>query len=186
MLAIALKEWSIVCDLLLDGQLALLLRKGGIAESGGPGVFELQHRRFVLFPSWAHQKPQMIKSPYRPRVQVLDEPDQITFRGLGDAAKIWRVTSRQAFDGLDDLHCWTPQQIDLRFSYKPQRALYLLAVRVYRLAEAKTVENDRQYAGCRSWVPLKDSDQVNETGAIPVLDDAVFEAIVARVDQVIG
>ena len=45
MLDIALKEWAVVCNLLLEGRLAVLLRKGGIAETGGAGVFELEHTR---------------------------------------------------------------------------------------------------------------------------------------------
>src|SRR5690606_1462050 len=116
MLSIALKEWSIVCDLLLEGSLAILSRKGGIHESGGPGVFELEHPRFVLFPSWAHQRPGMMKPPYRDRVNVLTaEPQRLTFHGLGEVSHIWHVPSRGAFDQLDDLHCWTREQIDMRF-----------------------------------------------------------------------
>ena len=113
MLNTALKEWAIICDLLLEGRLAILLRKGGIHEASGPGRFELEHPRFLLFPSWAHQKPEMIKPAYRNRVQVLDEPATITMAGWAEAAKIWRVPSRAAFDSLDDLHPWTREQIDI-------------------------------------------------------------------------
>jgi hypothetical protein len=55
MIGVGLKEWAIVCDLLLEGKLAIMLRKGGIHESGGPGVFELEYPRCALFRSWAHQ-----------------------------------------------------------------------------------------------------------------------------------
>jgi hypothetical protein len=129
----------------------------------------------------------MIKGEYRHRVEVIaSEPSEIPFRGLGDAAKIWQVPSRAAFDQLDDLHCWTPQQIDMRFDYKPERPLYLMAVRASRLAAPKTVPNDAQYAGCKSWVPLRPADEVDDAGARPVLDDATFEAIIARIDHAMG
>ena len=186
MLDIALKEWAVVCDLLVEGRLAVLLRKGGILEAGGPGMFELEHPRFALFPSWAHQRPLMIKESVRDRVQVLQEPEQITVLGIGEAARIWAVSDRGWFDALDDLHCWTPAQVDMRFNYKPQNPLYLIAVRVRRLAEPRTVVNDPAYAGCRSWVPLLKEDRVDDAGAIPVLDDETFAKVVSRIESALG
>ncbi len=185
MLDTALKEWSIVCDLLLAGELALLLRKGGIHESGGPGVFEVEYPRFLLYPSYVHQKPAMLKPAYRERVELLEsEPDEATFRGLGESAKVWRVPSRAAFDRLDNLHCWSPAQIDMRFDYKPDRPLYLMAVRAYELAQPRTVNNHAEYAGCKSWVALRPGDVADDEGAMPVIADADFDAILKRVDQV--
>jgi hypothetical protein len=186
MLDIALKEWAIVCDLLLEGKLTILLRKGGIHESGGPGVFELEHPRFLLFPSWAHQKPEMTKPEYRERTQVLAEPPTITFRGVGEVARIWQVRERAALDSLQDLHCWTPAQIDMRFNYKPQNPLYLMAVRARRLAEPKTVRNTNAYGGCKSWVPLGPGDAVDDAGAVPVVDERAFAGIVGRVEATLG
>lgn len=185
MLNIALKEWAIVCDLLLEGQLALLLRKGGIHEAGGPGVFELEHRRFVLFPSWAHQKPEAIKPKYRDRVQLIDEPAEITFKGFAEATHIWRVPSRETFNQLDNLHCWTSAHLDMRFNYKPERPLYLLAVRACRLAQPKTIPYHSAFAGCVSWAPLDDRQAVDESAASPVLTDNVYKKIVAHVRAVL-
>lgn len=184
MLEVALKEWSLVCDMLLAGELALLLRKGGIHEPAGPGVFELEHPRFLLYPSYVHQKPEMIKPELRHHVHIFEnEPAEITFRGLGIAENVWRVPSREAFDGLDDLHCWSTAQIDMRFSYKPDRPLYLVAVRAYRLAQPHTIANHAEYTGCRSWVDLRPGDGVDDTHAMPVMTDEAFAAKVSRVDQ---
>ncbi|MFW6031925.1 MAG: DUF1802 family protein [Phycisphaeraceae bacterium] len=187
MLDVALKEWKIVTDLLLEGELALLLRKGGIHERGGVAVFELEHPRFALFPAWLHQVPNRMKPPYRGRVERFrEEPGEVTLRGFGEAARIWQVPSREAFDQLDDLHVWSKPQIDMRFNYKPERPLYLMAVRVYQLAQPKTIPNREKYAGCRSWVPLEPADVVDDAGATPVLEDAAFERIVARCDAAMG
>ncbi len=185
MLDVALKEWAVVCDLLLEGRLSLLLRKGGIHESGGPGVFELEHRRFALFPSWAHQKPAMIKSDWCSVVEPGQEPRQITFHGIGEAARIWPVTGRSQIDVLDDIHCWTAEQVDMRFSYKPDRPLFLVAVRASRLRVAKTVTNHAEYSGCRSWVPLRPGDHVDDAAAQPAVTDAEFDEMLTRIDAVI-
>lgn len=186
MLDTGLKEWAVVCDLLLEGSLAMLLRKGGIAETGGPGVFELEHPRFALFPSWAHQKPEMIKEEFRGHVEMLDEPAEITFHGIGQVAHIWQVTSRMAFDTLDDLHCWAPAYVDMRFGYKPERPLYLMAVRCYRLSVPRTINYRAAYAGCKSWVPLSAGDEVDDRDAQPAIDEARFGEMTARIDAAMG
>ncbi len=184
---IALKEWAVVCDLMLSGELCLLLRKGGIHESGGPGVFELECPRFVLFPSHEHQRAEMLKPSYRDRIRPLQgEFDLIRIQAIAEAARVWQVPSRRTFDCLEDLHCWSSKQIDMRFNYKPERPLYLIAVRVFRLEQPVSVPLRPEYAGCRSWVALHPEDVVDDDGAVPVLDDSAFESVIARVDQVLS
>ena len=178
---VALKEWACVCDLLLAGRFALLLRKGGIHERSGPGVFELEHARFLLFPSWAHQKPEMMKAPFREAAAPGAEPASITFRGMGEAATIWRVPSRAAFEPLDDLHPWSRAYVDMRFNYRPENPLYLVAVRVTKLAEPKTIACRKAFIGCHSWVPLEAGEGAGGVG-VPAMDDAAFDSVVARVD----
>lgn len=180
-LQVGLKEWAVVCDLLLEGRTAVLLRKGGIHERGGPGVFSLEHPAFLLFPSWEHQKAEMIREPYRSRVEITGEPEQLTFHGWGEVTKIWRVPDRGAMEAIEDLHVWTPAQIDMRFNYKPENPLYVVAVRAYRLASSVTAPNHWTYSGCKSWVPLK-CDPVETEGSIPAVSRDVFEQWVRQLD----
>ena len=92
------------------------------------------------------------------------------------------MPSRASLDPLDDLHVWSAEQLDMRWNYKPHQPLYLLAVRVYRLAAPRTIANNPRYAGCKSWVDLDAADAIDDTKATAVLDDATFQAIVARID----
>ncbi|RMH19949.1 MAG: DUF1802 family protein [Gammaproteobacteria bacterium] len=182
---VALKEWAVVCDLMLSGDLCLLLRKGGIHESGGPGVFELEYPRFVLYPSFEHQRAEMLKPIYQDRIDpIYAKSDSIDLRAVGEAVKVWQVPSRWAFDQLDDMHCWSAAQIDMRFKYKPERPLYLIAVRVFRLAKSRRIIQRPEYVGCRSWINLHPEDVVDDAGSVPVLTDPTFQSVVARVDQV--
>ena len=186
MLDTALKEWAVVCDLLLAGELAMLLRKGGILEAAGPDGFELETPHFALFPAWMHQDPAKLKPAYRDRVERFgSEPETVTIRGHARATHVWEVVSRAAFDELDELHPWSAEQIDMRFNYKPNRPLYLIAVRVHELPQARTIENDAEYAGCRSWVPLKAGDEIAPEGG-PVLDDEAYGRIISRLDTAMG
>lgn len=189
-LDIALKEWAIVCDFLAQGRCALLLRKGGIHEAGGPGRFALNHDRFLMFPAWEHERLDWIKPEWLPSDEGLavdepeaSEPSRITFKCYAEAVKIWEVPSREAFDRLDELHPWGKPQIDMRFGYKPDRPLYLLALRAYRMRDEVVVPNRDGFAGCVSWVPLEAGDVVDGTGAVPAMSDVAFAGVVERVDR---
>ncbi len=192
MLDLALKEWAVICDLLLEGDQALLLRKGGVHEDAGPGRFRLEHERFALFPAWEHQDPRRIKPEYRDRARVFDaEPSELTIRGFAEVPTgcVWRVPGeggRAAFDTLDDLHAWTAEQIDMRFDYKPHYALYVLALRAYRLREPKTIPNRPEYYGCRSWVPLAEGDRIDTADAEAVMDASRFDTLCQRIGKALG
>jgi hypothetical protein len=183
MIDVALKEWAVICDLLIAGEQAILLRKGGIAESGGPGRFRLEVPRFALFPAWLHQLPARIKPRWRERVKSNgEEPAEIVIQGIAVADRVWQVPSRESLDALDELHAWEPEQLDVRWNYKPNQPLYLLAVRVYRLTAPRTIANNPRYAGCRSWVELDAADAIDDAGASPVISDEAFATLVAQLD----
>ncbi|MGD9633645.1 MAG: DUF1802 family protein [Pirellulales bacterium] len=187
MLQVALKEWAVICDRLLSGDQAILLRKGGIEEVDGPGRFRLKASRFALFPAWLHQRPDRIKPQWRDQVDVRTaEPAEITIHGFGEVAHIWQVPSRESIDALDDLHSWTADQLDMRWNYKPHQPLYLLAVRAYRLAHPKMITNNPTYAGCKSWVELETVDAIDDHDAVTAIGDATFSEIVARIESTLS
>lgn len=170
-LDVALKEWAAVCDALATGRQMILLRKGGIHELAGE--FEIEHRNFLLFPTYLHQNLQMLKPEAHGSFKSLAaEPEQIKISAAGEITNIVRVGSRAEIDAIDAHHIWTSPLIDMRFSYKPEKPLYLLIVRAYRLAESVTLQNTPLYAGCKSWVPL--DKPIDVSAATPVLDDITF------------
>ena len=171
-LNVALKEWDVVCQALENGRQMLLLRKGGIIEA--IGGFELEQQRFLLFPTFLHQKREMLKPEALGSLKTLaEEPQSIRITGAAEVTDILRVTDRKQMDALSQEHIWEPPLIDMRFNYRPQNPLYLLLVRAYRLAEAVTIANTPGYAGCKSWVPLDQS--VDCRTAIPAIDDSAYE-----------
>lgn len=192
---IALKEWAIVCDFLAAGRCCLLLRKGGIHEAGGPGRFALSHDRFAMFPAWEHERLDWIKPDWMPPAPELaagvDEPEkaeptQIRFKCYAEAARVWEVPSREAFDRLEDLHPWGKPQIDMRFNYKPERPLYLIALRAYRMPSEVVVSNCDAFAGCVSWVPMSAEDAVETSGCVPAMSEAEFDSVLGRVQSAFG
>jgi hypothetical protein len=171
-LSVALKEWSIVCRALAEGRQIILLRKGGIHDRGGR--FELEHQSFLLFPTWLHQRPELLKLPEAEALErVVAEPDTVSIAAAAEVTDIVPLTSRAAMARLDDQHIWSEELISQRFDYKPANPLYLLLVRVYLLEQSVTLENTPAFAGCRSWVPLPVS--IPAASAVPVLADESYE-----------
>ena len=172
-LNVALKEWATVCRAHEQGRQILLLRKGGIYESAGE--FEVEHREFLLFPTFLHQNLNMLKPVDQEGfVAHAAEPAEIAIASAGVVTDIIELKSRRQMNAIDDEHVWTAPLLDMRFNYRPENPLYLLLVRAYRLHAPVTVANTPAYAGCKSWVPLT---QPIETGdAQPVLDEAHYDA----------
>jgi hypothetical protein len=182
-LSIALKEWATVCHALETGRQIILLRKGGIYESAGE--FEVEHRQFLLFPTYLHQNLKMLKpeahAGFEPRSA---EPAKITISSAAQVTDIIELKDRKQMDALDAEHIWTPPLIDMRFNYRPQNPLYLLLVRAYRLTQTVTVDNTPAYAGCKSWVPLE--KPIDTSDATPVLDQSTFDSRRQRISTVLS
>ncbi len=150
---IALKEWDLLINALLAGEQAILLRKGGILEA--ENEFQLEHQRFLFYPTFIHQDPRMVKPAWRGQIQKLAaEPDKIQIKGYGEVAAILEVPGRAQLETLSDLHLWDAPLLDMRFAYRPEKPLYLVVVRAFKLPAPVTIPNTIEYAGCKSWVPL--------------------------------
>lgn len=171
-LDVALKEWATVCRALDEGRQILLLRKGGIYESAGE--FEVEHREFLLFPTYLHQSLNQLKPEFHTGFQAhTAEPAKVTLSLAAQVVDIHQLKCREQMDELDDQHIWAPPLLDMRFNYRPENPLYLLVVRAYRLADPVTIENTPAYAGCKSWVPLERA--VRTRDARPAMNDTDFQ-----------
>lgn len=171
---IVLKEWAVVIGALARGRQVFLLRKGGIAE--GRGGFELLHREWLFYPTWEHQQAELIRPEFseefgrsRPA-----SGNVVRLQYLGKAAAIRPApSSLEALVSLEASHIWNRSFLRMRYEYRPDLPLYMVLVRVYRLARPAEVAYDPRYAGCRSWVEL--NGEIDARGAQPVLTDAEFE-----------
>ena len=171
-LSVALKEWDIVCRSLQGGDQIVLLRKGGIHDV--EGVFELQEKHFLLFPTFLHQQPGMVKESRRGELRLRDgEPETIAIGGWASVTDVVRASGREAVDRIFAHHLWDVPQIDMRFNYKPSHPLYVVLLRAYRLPAVVEVANTKEYAGCVSWVPL--GREISLTGSAAAMGDEEYE-----------
>ncbi|HWB54921.1 MAG TPA: DUF1802 family protein [Tepidisphaeraceae bacterium] len=172
-LSTGLKEWAAVCSALEKGRQIILLRKGGIHESAGE--FELDHEQFLLFPTYVHQKLDLVKPGDRLGIQEANaEPNEVRIGTAATVTDILPFQNREQMDVLNAEHIWLPALLDIRWNYRPENPLYLLLLRVYRLQQAISIENTLEYAGCKSWVPM--GREINIAWCTPVLTDEEYHA----------
>jgi hypothetical protein len=182
-LRIAFKEWAVICRALAEGKQALILRKGGIAERGG--AFRVEQRRFWLYPTYVHQQAAGIVEDARPmlaEVQAERPPEGIVrISHFAEAPCVYHVDDLPKAWKLAGLHLWSQETVEARFHYRTP-GLYVLPVRIYRAAVVELPETPA-YVGCKTWVDL--GRDLPTTGAMPVLSEADFDAVVNTLDRIL-
>jgi hypothetical protein len=173
---IALKEWALVCDELIAGNQVVLLRKGGILEQRGKG-FQIEHERFFLYPNTEHQSREQLKPQYHARLDSYGPPAResgvVRIPGYCQVVDIVKTSEPAKLRALEPVTCWTQALFDMRINYKPEKPNFVVTVRAYKLPQPIEVPYHAEYAGCHSWVPMK--QELSPAGGIPVLSDAEFE-----------
>ncbi len=173
MLTHALKEWSVAVDALLAGETIVLLRKGGIREVGGR--FQVDGDRAILYPTYEHQKPHLLKPEYADRVSPVPSgwhPETVPIGGWADITEVVAVHRPEAVEALLPFHIWNDRLASERFRWKPSQPLSVLLLRVYQLRDRTEIPYRSEYGGCRSWIELKDAIAIDYS--TPVLDDREY------------
>lgn len=170
---IALKEWASVVRALELGLQVVALRKGGIAEV--EGRFEVKHRQFLLYPTYEHQDEKLIVPEWRKLVRQTQserEPGRVNISSWARVEHIAKVRDRLELERLGLEHIFAPAFLEARLSYKPELPLYVLVLRVFKLADPVSIVETPQYLGCRSWVELE--EDITTENSSPVLTDEEF------------
>ena len=183
---LALKEWAVTVDALAQGQQILLLRKGGIHETGKD--FRVIHREFLLYPTYEHQRADLLKPAHQPALSPLLESrppvDAITFTHWARAEEILEVEAQERVADLSPHHIWTDAYAQSRLHWKPMLPLSILLLRVYQLEQPATVPYLKEYGGCTSWVDIL--PRINLGQMQPALTDAEFAREAAAVKGSLG
>ena len=153
----ALKEWSNVVAALAKGEQVILIRKGGIADPS----FGVEAERFYLYPTYFHQG----ESEARPSVTVTH---------WCQVVQTWSVRNAAMLDALEPLVVMPRETLDARYNFRPDQALYVIAVRTWQLAEPVDVRYRDEYGGCKSWISV--DEEIDVEGSWPVISDALLQA----------
>ena len=182
----ALKEWSVAVDAIAQGSQIILLRKGGIKED--QGRFRTQADRVVLFPTFEHQEPELLKPDYQSSVTPVASgwhPKKITLKAWAQITHIFLTTEADKVAALNDFHIWQPQVIAERLKWKPKQPLYILALRAYHLENPiELTWNSELYGGCRSWVSLDRS--VEADAERPAIESNAYSAWIKQIEEIVS
>ncbi|HZU05593.1 MAG TPA: DUF1802 family protein [Chloroflexota bacterium] len=183
---VALKEWAVTVQALAQGKQIVLLRKGGIREENRE--FRVEHQQFLLYPTYEHQRADLLQPPYRPDLeavlQAAPPADHVRLEYWAEITDIYETFDAAAVEALAPHYIWTPNYAEERLRWRPKKPLYVLLVRVYRLPAAQTLPVLPSYGGCKSWVELERPLMLE--GLAPVLDDAAYDARRAAVRAALG
>jgi hypothetical protein len=173
-MAIAFKEWALVCDALGSGEQSLLLRKGGIAE--GRSGFGFDHREFYLFPTWFHAQAEKVRSAHL--VLPEQDPDVVTVHYAAAIEWSGSVKDKEAVHRLASLHVLHESVIEERFEYSAggkavdALGIHVAFVRIYRLEPPVSFPMEKRFGGCRSWIELP---EITPEAMVSVLSDEEHE-----------
>ncbi|MFH1857463.1 MAG: DUF1802 family protein [Candidatus Omnitrophota bacterium] len=175
--SLALKEWAVICQALVEGKQTILFTKGSAEER----EFLREGQEFLLYPSLERQTREDIKpecQDFFRRYTSFDEEEFIPISHCGRIIKAVPVPSLQSLNALSPRHIWANAYLEKLWNEKPEKALQLLVVRVYKLSKGRFHDYEEQYAGSKSWVSL--TETIPTENAKPVLTDADFQKKVAE------
>ena len=190
---IAFKEWAVTVRALAEGEQLVTLRKGGIREPDKH--FKLDYERFFLYPTFDHQRPDLVRQSHRPELlRALEEGVWSRRRAgagravSGDSRSHSRTGSGSAPGPRSPLttrsptgapstrsspfYVWTTDYAEKRLAWKRRHPLHVILLRTYRIPRPVTVKVRDEYGGCRSWLEITRDLPFEGT---PVLSDEEFD-----------
>lgn len=180
----ALKEWAVAVDALESGKTIMLLRKGGIREQGGS--FNVAHDQVLLYPTYEHQQPQLLKSAYATQVAPVPSgwhPATVQISAWAQITHVFSVSAEPVVTALLPYHIWRAQFVSERFGWKPRQPLSVLLLRAHRLPQVQVIPYRSEYGGCQSWIALNQAIAIDH--AIPVLGEAEYTQRVSEIQKVV-
>lgn len=174
---VALKEWAVCIDAIAKGEQLVLIRKGGITEE--TREFRLEETSFYLYPTYEHQKSQLIKPQYQERVEATMQgitvpPKEVVITHAAHVVDDFTLNSEGDLKKLDPFHIMTHNYAAERLQWRNDKPLHILTIRAYRLTEPKTIQVQEEYTGCKSWITLQ--APITDTDLVPVIADEAFAA----------
>ena len=179
----ALKEWDAQCQALGTGGLAVILRKGGIMETHEG--FEVEHRRFLLYPTFLHQNEAELRPEWRGLLRADPDPGTLHLPAVAEVLAVWKVTELERALELEEVQALTGAAIERRFHYRNRPWLHALLLRVSPLRPPMVLAETPQMLGCVSWVPLGQVGSGVSLGE-PVLAEGALEDLRAELTSRLG
>ena len=168
----ALKEWAVTCEALAAGEQIVIVRKGGIGEKR----FELPHPSFFLFPTYAHQRPELVRPDaaqrYASALGRREDPDRLPLALWATIHDSYAIREPEALDAIGPLQILTGDYAHERLRWRRTQPLWVVVLRVWRVETPPILAVTAEHGGCVSWVDLPPAIVLRTH--TPALDDGAF------------
>jgi hypothetical protein len=183
---LALKEWAVAVKALSRGDQVMILRKGGIHIEDKD--FRMVHPEFLLYPTYAHQKVELLKPAHHGALEETfgddDIPGLVTLGYWCHVTDKFELEDESALNSLSEFHMWTDNYAQARLRWRPKSPLTVALLRVYELQQPQALPILDEYNGCKSWVEL--GQDVPLGYLTPVLSDGEYETKADEVHKTLG
>ena len=173
--SLALKEWAVAVNAMSKGKQIMTLRKGGIHRDDKD--FRVVHREFLLYPTFEHQKAELLQDAYHQDLQETleedDAPGLVRFSYWTQVTDVFELRDEETIERLSPFHVWTSDYAQKRLYWRPKYPLTVALMRVYRLLQPQALPVLDEYDGCKSWVDL--GQEVPLGYLTPVLPEDEYE-----------
>jgi hypothetical protein len=153
---VAFKEWASIVLALEEGRQDLIFRKGGIAEEGRG--FQVEHDRFLLFPTYFHQQTTGLRDEFAPlleRAMRARPPEgKLVITSWVEVTRSFAIEGEADLAPLASRHVYAPQVLRDRLAGRYGKTLHALEVTTHVLEHPLELPMLEIYAGCKSWVDL--------------------------------
>ena len=106
----------------------------------------------------------------------------IVIRWYAKVERAQRINSVAIAEALAPLHILSIEVVRERFGYKGD-GLNVAFVRVFEVSPVWVLQNEKRFAGCRSWIDLPVPPEMKMRA---VLDDSAHTILRARFDQIVS
>ncbi|MBD2347229.1 DUF1802 family protein [Anabaena subtropica] len=175
-----LKEWAVAINALESGKTIMLLRKGGIHEK--KGRFQVAHDQVLLYPTYEHQQPSLLKPEYANLVHPVTSgwhPETVRIGSWAHITDVLAISDEAIVNALLPFHIWNENFISDRLKWKPQQPIFILLLRTYKLPQEQEIPYRAEYGGCKSWIDIASPMQLQDSQA--VLSDSDYRQIVEEI-----
>ena len=178
-----LKEWATVVKALENGKQTVILRKGGILETASG--FEIESKKFLLFPTWEHQEIKHVKTQYHDFLnETLNHKPKDGYNIITSSAEVLDqrdISSNKIIDNLSSFHVWSDEYIKERINWMPEKPLKAIFLKVYTFPQIE-IPLQTDFEGCKSWIELNSIQNSGQS----VLTDQEIESELKRFREIVN
>ena len=183
---LALKEWAVAVKALSTGTQIMVLRKGGVHRDDKD--FRIVPPEFLLYPTYEHQKQELLKPAFHALVEETlaedDIPGLVTLGYWCQVTDKFELRDQAVLSSLSERHIWTDDYAQKRLHWRPKQPLTVALLRVYELQQPQALPLLDEYVGCKSWVELGQDVPLGHMTA--VLSDADYQARANAIRATVG